>query len=59
MVKYLLIILFIVGALFINASHVPAWILGSGKPKHRHWKLYGLIGIAIWLLILVLANLTL
>jgi hypothetical protein len=54
--KYLFIILFIIGALFLNASHIPLWFLGAGKPTHPHWKLYGIIAIAIWLLILILAN---
>jgi len=52
----IIIILFIVGALFFNASHIPAWFLGTGKPTHPHWKLYGLIAIIIWLLLLVLGN---
>jgi len=34
----------------------PSWFLGPGKPARPHWKLYGFIGIAIWLLILILAN---
>ncbi|GEM_PF-6439810 len=54
--KYLLIILFIIGALFANASHIPAWFLGASKPTHPHWKLYGLIALIIWSAILVLAN---
>jgi len=54
--KFLFIILFIVGALFLNASHIPGWLLGAGKPTHPNWKLYGIIGIAIWIMILILAN---
>jgi hypothetical protein len=54
--KYLFIILFIVDALFANASHIPQWFLGAGKPTHPYWKLYGLIALIIWLVILVLAN---
>ncbi len=50
------VILFIVGALFLNASNIPSWFLGAGKPTHQYWKLYGIIGAAIWLLILILAN---
>jgi len=56
MTRLLFIILFILGALFFNASHIPTWFLGAGKPTHLHWKTYGFIGIIIWLLILVLAN---
>jgi len=54
--KILFITLFIIGGLFFNASHIAAWFLGAGKPKHPNWKLYGIIGVAIWVLILVLAN---
>jgi antibiotic biosynthesis monooxygenase (ABM) superfamily enzyme len=39
-----------------NASHIPAWFFGSGKPTHPHWKLYGIVGASIWVLILILAN---
>jgi hypothetical protein len=53
---YILIFLFIIGSLFVNASHIPAWIIGAGKPTHSHWKLYGAIGFIIWLLIFILAN---
>lgn len=54
--KYLLISLFILGALFSNASHIPVWFLGGERPTHSHWKLYGLIALVIWLLIFYLAN---
>lgn len=53
---YYIIILFIIGALFFNASHITSWLLGADKPTHPHWKLYGLIALLIWLLILILAN---
>ena len=53
---FAIIILFIIGGLFMNASHIPAWLLGAGKPSHPHWKLYGLIGAAIWLFTFILAN---
>jgi len=52
----LFITLFIIGGLFINASHIPAWFLGAGKPTHPHWRLYGFIGVIFWLLTLILAN---
>lgn len=52
----LFIILFIIGALFSNASHIPAWFLGAGKPTHPHWKIYGVIAGIIWILLLILAN---
>lgn len=48
--------LFVIGALFINAAHIPAWFIGCGKPSHSHWKLYGFIGFSIWIVILILAN---
>jgi uncharacterized membrane protein len=54
--KIVLIILFISGILFSNASHIPQWYLGAGKPTHPHWKVYGIIAIIIWILLLVLAN---
>jgi hypothetical protein len=54
--KYFFIILFIIGAIFLNASHIPSWFLGAGKPTHPHWKIYGFISLAIWILTLVLAN---
>jgi len=54
--KILFFVLFLLGALFLNASHIPAWLLGSEKPSREHWKTYGIIGIAIWILILILAN---
>lgn len=50
------IVLFILGSLFINASHIPAWFLSGDKPTHKGWKTYLLIGIAIYLIMLVLAN---
>ena len=56
MTIFIFITLFIIGALFFNASHIPTWFLGGGKPTHPHWKLYGIIGAAIWILILILAN---
>jgi len=56
MEKLLFLTLFIIGALFINASHLPAWFLGGTKPAHQHWKLYAVIGIVIYSFILILAN---
>lgn len=56
MEMYIFTFLFIIGALFSNASHIPAWILGGPKPTHPHWKLYGAISLVIWLLMLVLGN---
>jgi hypothetical protein len=56
MIKYISIILFVIGALFFNASHIPTWFLGGEKPTHPQWKTYGLISIAIWILLLILAN---
>lgn len=52
-----IILLFVFGALFSNASHIPAWILGGEKPTHPHWKTYGLIALGIWVTLLVLINL--
>jgi len=52
----LFIILFILGSLFFNAAHIPAWLLGAGKPTEPHWKVYALIGASIWLLLFLLAN---
>lgn len=57
--QIIFIILFILGSLFINASHIPAWFLSGDKPTHKGWKAYLLIGTAIYLIILVLANTTL
>jgi len=54
--KALFIILFIIGALFLNASHIVQWFFGAGKPTHPNWKLYGIIGIAIWIMLLMSAN---
>jgi len=56
MSKVIFILLFILGALFLNAAHVPAWFLGASKPTHSHWKTYAIIGVGIWILILILAN---
>jgi len=45
--KYLFIVLFIIGCLFANAGY------GSeGKQKRAYWT----IAVAIWLLVFVLAN---
>jgi hypothetical protein len=52
----LIVILFVAGALFSNASHIPQWLLGAGKPTHPHWKLYGIIALAIWILLLISVN---
>lgn len=54
--KILLFFLFIVGSLFLNASHVPAWVLGASKPAHARWKLYAAIGVSFYIVILILAN---
>lgn len=54
--KYLFIILFIIGSLFANASHIFVWFLSGEKPTHPHWKLYGWVSLGIWLLMLILAN---
>lgn len=48
--------LFILGSLLLNASQIPAWFLGGGKPTVPHWKIYGAIAIGFWLLMLILAN---
>lgn len=56
MEQIIFIVLFIVGALFLNAAHIPAWFLGGQKPSHPHWKTYAVIAVSIWLLILLLAN---
>ena len=56
MTAFIFITLFVIGVLFFNASHVPAWFLGDDKPMHPHWKLYGFIGVGIWVVILILAN---
>ncbi len=56
MAKFLFIFLFIIGALFLNASHILAWFLGAGKPTHPRWKFYGAVGLIFWSLILILAN---
>ncbi len=58
-IKILLIVLFVLGSLFINASHIPAWFLSGNKPTHKGWKTYLFIGILFYLIILVLANITL
>lgn len=56
MIKFIIISLFVIGALFIHASHIPVWFLGGGKPTHLYWKSYGIIGIVIFILVLILAN---
>lgn len=56
MEKFIIIFLFILGGLFSNASHIPQWFLGCGKPNHPHWKLYGVIAFLIWVLLLILSN---
>lgn len=59
MFKILLITLFILGALFSNASQIPAWLLGAGRPSDKetpHWRTYGVIAALIWIMLLVLAN---
>jgi len=54
--KYLFITLFVLGSCFFMASHIPAWYLSGEKPTHPHWKLYGIIAIGFWVLLLILAN---
>lgn len=59
MIKILIVTLFIVGCLFSNASQIPAWFIGAGKPKSSetpHWKVYGAIAVIIWVMLLVLLN---
>lgn len=56
MEKFIIITLFIIGALFFNASHIPVWFLSGEKPSHPHWKIYGIIAAIIWILLLVLGN---
>lgn len=56
MIKFTIITLFIIGALFMHASHILVWLLGGGKPTHPYWKSYGIIGIVILILVLILAN---
>jgi hypothetical protein len=46
--KWLLIGLFVVGALFANAWY------GATEPKQK--RAYGVIAVGIWALVLVLAN---
>lgn len=53
------IVLFIIGFLFLNAAQVTAWVLGEGKPTEPHWKTYASIGVSIWLLLFILANILL
>lgn len=51
--------LLIIGIVFTFASKIPAWILGAGKPSNKEtplWKLYGVIAIIIWIILLVLLN---
>jgi len=56
MEKFIIIILFILGVLFSNASHIPQWLLlCADKPKHPQWKTYGVIAGIIWILLLILA----
>ena len=51
------VILFVAGSLFLNAAQIPAWVLGAGRDRDiPHWKTYTAIGISIWLLIILLAN---
>ena len=52
----LVVILFIAGALFFNASHIQSWFLGSGRPTHSHWKVYAVIGASFWLSLLIVVN---
>ena len=62
MIKAIYIALFILGALFSNASQIPAWFLGAGKPDNKqtpHWKAYGAIAATIWIALLVLGNIAL
>lgn len=57
--KFLYTVLFIIGCLFSNASQIPGWFFGAGKPnsaKTPLWKLYGVIAIIIWIILLVLPN---
>jgi len=54
--KILFLALFVLGSLFLNASHIPAWLLGGKRPTHRNWKIYGIVGMTIYVLIFVLAN---
>jgi len=57
MEKLIIIILFILGVLFSNASHIPQWLLFSaGKPNHPRWKIYGVMATIIWILLLILVN---
>lgn len=60
--KIFLIVLFILGLLFSNASQIPAWLIGAGKPSEKetpHWKTYAVIAAIIWVSLLVLANIML
>jgi len=52
----LIIVLFLLGYLFFNASHIPAWIFGEEKPTHKNWEIYGIIAVSIWVLTLIFAN---
>lgn len=54
-----IITLFIIGGMFFMASHIPVWFLSGKKPNHQYWKLYSVIAISIWVLILILANIEL
>jgi len=60
--KIIVFVLFILGCLFSNASQIPAWFLGAGKPNSKitpHWKIYGVIAVIIWITLLFLANILL
>ncbi len=62
MIKIILVVIFILGALFSNASQIPAWLLGAGKPNDKetpHWKVYGVIAAFLWVGLFAIANLAL
>ncbi|MFC1930113.1 hypothetical protein ACFLW6_04590 [Chloroflexota bacterium] len=44
----LFVILFVVGLLFFDAAHIPAWFLGAGRPTEPLWKTYAIIGASIF-----------
>lgn len=52
----LVVVLFVIGALFINASHIPAWLFGDGKPTHKNWKIYGAVSFVVFILMFIAAN---
>lgn len=54
--QILLIVLFIIGALFFNASHIPAWFTSGEKPNHPYWKAYASVAFVVWVLMFILAN---